>query len=784
MKQGTLTRNIVMAQEIIENEFAKMYSKEDFEDKIELLQTVEESQVATIKAQLNSMFEAVGVSCSGDKTDEFYKDLLYSSNIPCAQEVSEKHWKLLQDLFSNYKHPKDFIERTVDKLIEGDNDTSPVRVKILKQLLGKLDYLRETRYYSEFLEDIVEKEYFGDISKIDDSIFEKYLTARHIIPKNKLLEVLIETYRAFLYTENEYDKYLEEIVCKYDINLKGKTACETLEYIYANNNNGKKTYGVKNYSIYEKNPGVIEEVCDYLKDTVLVRKKDEYESYRDIRNISDAKEQFKSCFEFFENGVYDRNFEYIDEKRETATLKDIVQRFIFLNEDIDEKSNSQILLLIYDNISNIKDSALRKINRRLIENFQKFLQAANEDFSKRKNSIKEHIKSTPLNVCQDLAEGKFRTNAEMREILYIFAFAFDMKAYAEYMDVRDGELIKTYEDYLGEGTIRDYDRDIEIKLFRDYYCDNTIRYISDYQENGVFEEPTGVAINYNNFVEIVYLYWLNKSNTDLSCNEKLISAKNMVDEIIDIYTKAKKKSAEPMPDSKGKRYEKYIKAQNFAKEKEEGTLIHRDYYQGYYDDYDFDNLNFKHMFALEEEEFVDFILLHYDVYEKKSEYAKNPFEYQTRQINATSIYKSLNNKFVKNKNMFETIKHESEEKGRNRSERFSLSVFGTTREDELNNEYDEGFVRLLKKLKEVMMRIFDGTDENKVVTRTDIIIAYYYNFIIENIDDSFESFPELYKVYCDELNDYLYNANYQEVSCKNFFDMILIYSAYIYLLDK
>ena len=118
-----------------------------------------------------------------------------------------------------------------------------------------------------------------------------------------------------------------------------------------------------------------------------------------------------------------------------------------------------------------------------------------------------------LKLAEDLAHGWFRTNGKTKTDLYMFAFAFGMTVYTG-----------------AEGDVFDPDRDVEKNLFRDYYQDNLLRYIArEYRENAnTYEsEPSGEGINYKNFAEVIYLYYLRR--TDLPAREKIRRAEKLID---------------------------------------------------------------------------------------------------------------------------------------------------------------------------------------------------------------------------------------------------------------
>lgn len=128
-------------------------------------------------------------------------------------------------------------------------------------------------------------------------------------------------------------------------------------------------------------------------------------------------------------------------------------------------------------------------------------------------SADEWEKYELIQIADDLASGKFRTYGKTKRFLYLFAMVFGMRSYTS-------PLAPDYDPTL----------DVEKNLFRDYYTDNLLRYISqDYLSNAsAYErEPSGEGINYKNFAEVIYLYYLNRE--DLNPRKKITDAKAMID---------------------------------------------------------------------------------------------------------------------------------------------------------------------------------------------------------------------------------------------------------------
>ena len=160
------------------------------------------------------------------------------------------------------------------------------------------------------------------------------------------------------------------------------------------------------------------------------------------------------------------------------------------------------------------------------------LSVANDDQLKGKYKL--------IKISDDLAKGKFRANGSTRKDLYMFAFVFYMtfSCYDE-NDEADTEIIK------------DYNSDIEKNLFEDYYTNNLMRFLTDAYEGNLsaYElDPSGRGINYKNFAEMVYIYYISK---DLSPIEKIKYSSEM---IARLEEKAKEKVGSAYPDTDRTQY--------------------------------------------------------------------------------------------------------------------------------------------------------------------------------------------------------------------------------------
>ena len=133
-----------------------------------------------------------------------------------------------------------------------------------------------------------------------------------------------------------------------------------------------------------------------------------------------------------------------------------------------------------------------------------------------------------LELCDDLASGKFKNNGGLEKVyLYYFAFMFDMTAEPD------------------ENRRKLDEKDLVTNLFEDYYCDNVMRYLQakysdpDYTR-GLEKEPSGAGINFKNYAETIYLYYLMHRELYQKPAEGIAKAEKMINQCISAAKKKRK----------------------------------------------------------------------------------------------------------------------------------------------------------------------------------------------------------------------------------------------------
>lgn len=739
---GVITTNINNANKDLVN---KLVFREDIINAIIDLKEAKADNEHSKRSQIISMFKAHNIDSGKDLSAKEYMKLLECSEIPSVSTFPDFCWGEMVSLFENYKHPKDYMERLVNNLVAPEYNLpgTSVRLKILKQFLGKLNYLEGTRLFDKELKDFIINEYYGDISSIKEDVFEKYLTPGHIEDTYKLLEAIIEVYEKFLYKENEVDEDLNRIIIPYYNEVEGMNSLSILKFIHERNHRPNKESD-SNYIMNDEYPQLIKELFDHLNKRLEKQKENFGLLIEDIESYKkDRKEQFFKLKQVIYDCNYDWNF--IDEN-----VKSLIKHQFGIDIDC-EKTDMEVMYVLSLKIEE-STRKFAKINDGIIASFKEYKSKKNKAYEEAKDrSRKKQKKIEVIHICNELSEGRFKKGyGEMKETLFYFAFAFDMKVNYELND-------KNY----------NLERDIEKQLFENYYTDNIIRYMQNYQNNGSYEEPIGISIRYNNFVEIVYLYWLSRSNDEYSQYQKLMNAIEMNNNIVARKGRAWKK----VLTLKKKTGKKYKEADAIAKYKGVPSVdIKRHFYgQGS------EEIPFK----LSKGDFENAILKKYDLDEqykysgpRSYEGFYNQMELRTAENEYSKLLFELKDKSYINVgketmdtlpiiNYFEKIYFEN---------------------DLLDKAESKELKKLINKINKRLVIFCNKDILSKKVTRTNLLFAYYLLFIAKNSDDYGEvAFADFYGNYLDELNKILAESSFPTISRKNLIDMILVYSAFINL---
>ena len=358
-----------------------------------------------------------------------------------------------------------------------------------------------------------------------------------------------------------------------------------------------------------------------------------------------------------------------------------------------------------------------------------------------------------LKLSDDLAGGRFRTQGATRRGLYAFAVVFGMTYYVDGLGAK-----------ADEASIPRYESDIDKNLFRDYYTNNLMRFVrASYREQaGSYERnPSGQGINYKNFAEMIYLYYLAR---DMRPQEKLQHIGEMTERV--------KKTCEHKGAPAGAQ----------------------------------PSVTAEELLSLPPEAFEAFLCEHYncDIY-SMGNYPVGVFQLESAQDAAFAEYKELLQAIaymdqspedcnyglwfadvqsfysMSDKELCEMLGSEDAEKARAFVE-LLLSVDGFLGGRRVEKSYDdaaENEFREVAEAKNPLMFIEQPQD----MTRTALITAWYYYYNRKNEIAELEvhrNFAETYEDFRAGLDPILERAGYQKMTSKSIFDILVAFSAYAY----
>lgn len=377
-----------------------------------------------------------------------------------------------------------------------------------------------------------------------------------------------------------------------------------------------------------------------------------------------------------------------------------------------------------------------------------------------------------ITAAHNLACGDVSATAATKELLFLFAFAFDMHFYPE----------RFASDY-------DVTRDVEKNLYEDYYCDNLTRYMSadPRRAAGVLDnEPSGGGLNFKNFVDAAFVYFLNRD--DLSAPEKVTCFYRFIRRVKDAWKQEHDFSPEHKRDYlEGRtidRRELLVRTLPRATEKEFEAMLLEHYFcdvRYHYTDRATGELRVGTRGLFEESFPTNAAFREYtEVRETIESLIDVPSgvllkDIDLRSLRDTGSERALNELYGTPQGIA--------------YQRISEMVGNVPNLDLFQSEFaeDDAFWAVLRSV----TRRLDPYDALAVpsgaaMTRTKLIATYYHYYCLENTadgfggngDDSWMSFKALFDDFCFCINTYLVAAGYQPISVKNVFDMLVVLFAY------
>ena len=335
-----------------------------------------------------------------------------------------------------------------------------------------------------------------------------------------------------------------------------------------------------------------------------------------------------------------------------------------------------------------------------------------------------------LALADDLASGRFRTNGGTRSDLYYFAAAFQMRAYPD-------------------AASSDYDpsRDIEKNLFYDYYHDNLLRYVSgSYLTDASSQEaePVGEGINYKNFTEVIFLYYLEKPA--LTPRERLKKIEDTIDQCVKLAQ---------TPD----------RISHMAESPEAPDLFD---FTGSYR-----SLYTEELYKIPEAQLPLYICDHFYI----------PPEVRSgSKLMAASLTNTASEEYNR-------ILDDIRASQTFLSEELDIGSGVDFECDALLSVSDDNFLRILHKFDEKLhlkrakgATLFSPDPESRI-SRTDMIALAYYRYILKQEEETSrirEHIPlrDIFDDFSYDVNPHLTRSRFQALTSKNIYDMFVVFALY------
>ncbi len=761
VKNFDYTLNMQAVFQNTQSELGSYYCREDFECLLDECDSAEKDRVRFARHDLSNLCKARGID-----TGRLLKDRSLLSQIPPRSEIKDKLLCSFYEMYKEARSPAEYMERIVRHLAP-EYSSDSVRVAILKKFIvgGGKSFKRfdispilnwaENRLSAEQLTkyrkasdnektDIL-------LSAIDDTIFER---ERVTLSSAEILKLIIGCVSRYRVSDNiKFD----EIV------LSDSTKAKLSEILSSRADCADKT-----------NSELLELLAGSETDTAF----DEAVSLID----NDFREQLKTVVYTTKTGREETADSLYKEARKTAL-----------------KSKKAV---------NNPDTEL-------------------------------------IAMCDSLAHGSFRVNGKTKTELYYFAFMFGMTVRVE-------------------GRAYDPDRDVEKKLFHDFYNNSMLNVLSDMSNpTAIDKEPTGEGINYKNYAEMIYIYFLCKDGLNMTPGEKIDKAESIINHCVNSASKHRKKADTPISKNTKTYRDEHLNAlldlspdkladyisDNYHVLSDDNTGLARimiasdentassyadeliDKIDSAYpnataadilqrkaspneitEDIKYDSSVFvkwelRNMLEEKYASDTDFLKVVRAI-DKKTHIPDDRFNRSEREemlavLHALSLYSSEKStlssyrieSIITKSNIIKFVSHPSKTIG-------VLVKLGFKIEGNADGYYlaekkydDPCLAALIAKVSKKYFFIDDNADllmknallslmrSDKRITRCELI-SLHYHYYISQIDDTVDTFPDVFKSYSDDINDYLEGARYQPLSHKNIFDMYIVTSLYIYLTEN
>ena len=761
-EQGTITRRLARAYNTLEQQISSLITADDFAEKLEEVQAASPSGRPSQIGELCRMLEDVGIPCKKGESIGYYETLIRQNQaaLPDWSQVENRMVGMLYSLFTKAAAPEEYMLRMVNRLSkEADGwQEEPLRLRILKQFVryansladagiegqkACLKYLKEKTGKKYKVQDLAAPEV---LEQLDDGIFAYCEQCVREFQQGREQDALAEI------------QQVQQGLADYRAR-----ACDKVRISQAlQQEEVRRALGRFRAAYLCK--GVPAEAAPAQLAELFAAEalRPEYMQDQGSTLLSAGE------LELFRRRCVLRGVFPKEELQDEAAVSPMAETDV---EQMAERLSALLKekLLSAENLQAGTDRLLqldecRNFSRRCMDaEFAAGMKTLTASIRSRKAAVKDAVKSKRKSyelqkLAEDLASGRFRQGGVTKQALYLFAMAYGMM-YCP-----------------GDNGPADPETDIEKNLFQDYYNNNLLRFISEsyIQDLCEFElDPTGQGINYKNFAEVVYLYYL--SRQDLDSVQKVRGSAEMIDRII------KKQRGVTFDEAGSITEDRTLYFKN--------KLCRRD---------DPWHADAEKVFAMPENEFEEYLCAFYDcntvrVSEKTGKtYLVGAMQLEAEQNTAYNSYLELREglrNFCK-ADMGDELQPDEKEEARD----YGLWFTG----DDLKEAYRAALTELVPqpddkliddffRLLEAGNRFLCGSRNTErtagEMSRTALLTAYYYYYNEKRLVHPLpgRNFKIFYEDFSGEINDLLEQASYQPLSSKYLFDVLLVFSSYMYL---
>lgn len=746
-----LSKYVREARNEMMNQVMTLYHRDDFFRKLdELTNGRGTSEFDSIKFQLKRMMQARGfpkdvveslAQSNKDSLNREYFRAYIIEKVPTEKELVVVLLESIYNLYCKFPSNERFMSRIIKRITNDAFPSDSLRMKILKRFIINTDYHTQaialrtgTNQTAQIIERLTENIFSRPT--VADSDWQRFFTRWQKRQQTDYFTIV--TFNDVQGNVEDREKKFFDYLSKFNLVENGNVICRRSE-LYGRE---KIAFLIDRSDIFEIFGKVVGRFYARINDyfafleriitsdnklaelAPLLRRRISQKSLEDVEKkilITVDLEKYKSDKKKWLFNNYG--------KRLNDDLEEVLRKNFLGLHGVDEKCFTNFLdKQIKNNRPNFAPAALTP--ETVVEYLKQFpdpnpnkksighvFQRAWKDF----RDALPYMDMTLMNLADNLASANFNFYGSLKEELYLFAFAYDMG-------------------------FSDVDKDHEIvNLFYDFYNDNFLRF-----EN----PPPGDGINFKNYLEIIYLYWLNKKN--LLPSQRLACAEQFIDEVYDTASRLAQAS-------NASQRARILKAPAFP------TYIYRKKF-------------FEDILDFNEEQFKNYLLDNYHIYRAgNNNRIMMASETRTLKRYLLDLVAKINS-YPQEEDLEEYVKDAYHEKGEYYESPATLDEFCRMDIGSLINylqknyeaqmkciSADTEFISWLKKMENSLdvnryilhnKKFFDKTR----YARTDLIALYYYwfsNFALDDLifDDKVVDWEELLDAFLNGFNDSLGNEH-------------------------